>query len=65
MSKKSNKKLYAYGSDQQLKVLGTFSAAVRTDQNEVEAEFSVIDGKSNCHTAGCVEIRHPTLFSDI
>ena len=45
MSKKSNKKLYAYGSDQPLKVLGTFSAAVRAGQTEVEAEFSVIDGK--------------------
>ena len=45
VSKKSNKKPYAYGGDQPLKVLGTFSAAVRAGQTEVEAEFSVIDGK--------------------
>ena len=70
--KKSDKKLYVYGSNQQLKVLGTFSASVKAGQNGVQAEFAVIDGKRgstagkrNCHTAGCVEIRHPTLFSDI
>ena len=45
VSKKSDKKLYAYGSDQPLKVLGTFSASVKVGQNEVEAEFAVIDGK--------------------
>ena len=45
VSKKSDKKLYAYGSDKPLKVLGTFSASVKAGQNEVEAEFAVIDGK--------------------
>lgn len=45
VTKKSDKKLYAYGSDQPLKVLGTFSASVKAGQNEVEAEFAVIDGK--------------------
>ena len=45
VSKKSDKKLYAYGSDQPLKVLGTFSASVKAGKNEVEAEFAVIDGK--------------------
>ena len=43
VSKKSDKKLYAY--DQPLKVLGTFSASVKVGQNQVEAEFAVIDGK--------------------
>ncbi|XP_078361555.1 uncharacterized protein LOC144645908 [Oculina patagonica] len=33
VSKKSDKKLYAYGSEQPLKVLGTFSASVKAGQN--------------------------------
>ena len=45
VSKKSDEKLYTYGSDQPLNVLGTFSASVKASQNEVEAEFAVIDGK--------------------
>ena len=45
VSRKSNKKLYAYGSTQPLNVLGTFSALVRVKGKETEAEFVVINGK--------------------
>ena len=45
VSKKSNKKLYPYGSKQPLEVLGTFSALTKVGETEVEAEFVVIDGE--------------------
>ena len=45
VSKKSNKKLYPYGSKQPLEVLGTFSALKKVGETEVEAEFVVIDGE--------------------
>ena len=45
MSKQSDKKLHAYGSKQPLKVLGTFSVLAKVTENEVKAEFVVIDGK--------------------
>ena len=45
VSKKSDKKLYAYGSKQPLKVLGTFSALARVGEKEADAEFVVIDGE--------------------
>ena len=42
MSRKSDKKLYAYGGKQPLNVLGTFSAlASRVEGKEAEAEFVV------------------------
>ena len=46
MSKKSNKKLYSYGSKQPLEVLGTFSALTKVGETEVKAEFVVIDGEA-------------------
>lgn len=45
MSQKSDKKPYAYGSEQALKVLGTFSARANVGRNETEAKFVVIDGE--------------------
>ena len=45
VSRKSDKKLYAYGSKQLLNVLGTFSALVRVEGKEIEAEFVVINGE--------------------
>ena len=45
VSRKSDKKLYAYGSKQPLNVLGTFSALVRVERKEIEAEFVVINGE--------------------
>ena len=45
VSKKSNKKLYPYGSKQQLEVLGTFSALTKVGKTVVKAEFVVIDGE--------------------
>ena len=45
VSRKSDKKLYAYGSKQPLNVLGTFSALVRVEGKEIEAEFVVINGE--------------------
>ena len=45
VSRKSDKKLYAYGSRQPLNVLGTFSALVRVEGKEIEAEFVVINGE--------------------
>ena len=52
MSRKSDKKLYAYGSKQPLNVLGTFSALARVEgiyhkrrRKEAEAEFVVINGE--------------------
>jgi len=45
VSRKSDKKLYAYGSKQLLKVLGTFSALAREQGKEAEAEFVVINGE--------------------
>ena len=43
--RKSDKKLYAYGSKQPLNVLGTFSTLVRVRGKETEAKFVVINGK--------------------
>ena len=45
MSRKSDQKLYAYGSKQPLNVLGTFSALVRVEGKETVAEFVVINGE--------------------
>lgn len=45
VSRKSDQKLYAYGSKQPLNVLGTFSALVRVEGKETEAEFVVINGE--------------------
>ena len=42
VSRKSDKKLYAYGSEQPLNVLGTFSALVREEGKETEAKLVVI-----------------------
>ena len=44
-SKKCDKRLYAYGSKEPLKVLGTFSASTKVAENEVQAEFVVIDSE--------------------
>jgi len=43
--RKSDKKLYAYGSKQPLNVLGTLSAQARVEGREAEAEFVVINGE--------------------
>ena len=45
VSKKGDKRLYAYRSKEPLKVLGTFSAWMKVAENEVQAEFVVIDGE--------------------
>ena len=45
VSRKSDKKLYAYGSKQPLNVLGTFSALARVEGKEAKAEFVVINGE--------------------
>ena len=45
VSKKCDKKLYAYRSKEPLKVLGTFSALTKVAESEVQAEFVVIDGE--------------------
>ena len=45
MSKKSNKKLYPYGSKKPLEILGTFSALTKVGETVVKAEFVVIDGE--------------------
>ena len=45
MSRKSDQKLYAYGSKQPLNVLRTFSALVGVEGKETEAEFVVINGE--------------------
>ena len=45
VSRKNDKKLYAYGSKQPLNVLGTFSALVRVGGKETEAELVVINGE--------------------
>ena len=45
VSRKSDKKLNAYGSKQPLNVLGTFSALVRVQGKEAEAEFVVMNGE--------------------
>ena len=45
VSRKSDKKLYAYGSKQPLNILGTFSAQARVEEKETEAEFVVINGE--------------------
>ena len=44
-SRKRDKMLYAYGSKQPLNVVGTFSALVRVEGKESEAEFVVINGE--------------------
>ena len=43
-SRKSNKKLYAYGSEKPLRVLGSFTALASIGDSETQAEFIVIDG---------------------
>ena len=45
VSKKCDKKLYAYGSKEPLTLLGTFSALTKVAESEVQAEFVVIDGE--------------------
>ena len=45
LSMKSDKKPYAYGSKEPLKVLGTFSALTKVGQSETQAEFVIIDGE--------------------
>ena len=45
VSKKCDKTLYAYGSKEPLKVLGTFSALTKEAESEVQAEFVLIDGE--------------------
>ena len=45
VSKKSNKKLYPYGSKQSLEILGTFLALTKVGETIVKAEFVVIDGE--------------------
>ena len=42
VSKKCDKRLYAYGSKEPLKVLGTFSASTKVAENEVQAEFNLL-----------------------
>ncbi|KAK3717696.1 hypothetical protein QZH41_001100 [Actinostola sp. cb2023] len=44
ISSKSNKKLYAYGSEKSLNVLGSFTALTGIGKSETQAEFIVIDG---------------------
>ena len=43
-SRKSDKKLYAYGSDKPLKLLGSFTAQAGIERGETQAEFIVIGG---------------------
>ena len=43
-TRKSDKNLYAYGSKEPLKILGTFAASTKIGEKEVQAEFVVIDG---------------------
>ena len=43
-SKQCEKQLYAYGTKEPLKTLGTFTCAVEVDDKRVYAEFVVIDG---------------------
>ena len=43
VSRKCDKKLYAYGTKQPLNVLRTFSALARVEKKETEAEFFVIN----------------------
>ena len=45
VSRKSDKKLCAYGSKQPLNIIGTFSALVEVEGEETEAEFVVINGE--------------------
>ena len=52
VSKKSNKKLYPYGSKQPLEVLGTFSALTKVGETVVKAEFVVIDGEGESLLGG-------------
>ena len=52
VSKKSNKKLYPYGSKPPLEVLGTFSALTKVGETIVKAEFVVIDGEGESQLGG-------------
>ncbi|XP_044180988.1 uncharacterized protein K02A2.6-like [Acropora millepora] len=45
VSKKSNKKLYPYGSKQPIEIQGTFSALTKVGETVVKAEFVVIGGE--------------------
>ena len=46
-SKKCDKRLYAYGSKEPLNFLGTSSASTKVAENEVQAEFVVIEGEGD------------------
>ena len=45
VSKKSNKKLYPYGSTKPLETAGSFVATVSVGNDATKAEFTVIEGK--------------------
>ncbi|RNA24068.1 RNA-directed DNA polymerase, partial [Brachionus plicatilis] len=44
----STKRVYAYGSTQALKMLGTFSTHVKHKNNSVETQFAISLGNSGC-----------------
>ena len=46
-SARSDKKLFAYASQNPLDVIGTFSCEVSARRNTTNAEFCVINGKGN------------------
>ena len=66
VSKKRDKRLYAYGSKEPLKVLGTFSVSTKVAENEVQAEFVVIDGEGEALLGReTVEVRCPSLYTTV
>ena len=66
VSKKCDKRLYAYGSKEPLKVLGTFSASTKVAESEVQAEFVVIDGEGEVLLGReTVEVRCSSLYTTV
>ena len=66
VSKKCDKRLYAYGSKELLKVLGTFLVSTKVAENEVQAEFVVIDGEGEALLGReTVEVRCSSLYTTV
>ena len=66
VSEKCDKRLYAYGSKEPLKVLGTFSASTKVAESEVQAEFVVIDGEGEALLGReTLEVRCSSLYTTV
>ncbi|KAK3711516.1 hypothetical protein QZH41_016433 [Actinostola sp. cb2023] len=57
VSARSNRKLYTYGSEKPLRVIGTFTCRVMAGNNSTEGEFCVIDGRGESLLGRATSVR--------